>query len=232
MLSAADEDIRGYLERVETAATSIANRFDKSDWIELVAALLIAVATIATAWSAYQSTRWSGYQALATAAVHRARFQSTTESRLHTTQYLTDVSTWENYVKAIDDGNDGLADFWIEHARPEFRPALEEWVSSVPEGEVPPLTPFDRPETLYAAESRALELRAEAEEHASNAARANQLSDNYILLTVLFALVLFFAGVGTKFRGIRVRRVMVSAATIIFVVGVTFLVAMPKNVGI
>jgi hypothetical protein len=58
-----------------------------------------------------------------------------------------------------------------------------EWVSSVPEGEVPSVTPFDRPETLYPTESRALELRAEAEEHARNAAQANQTSDNYILLS-------------------------------------------------
>ncbi len=236
--SAAD-DIWGHLERVEAAATYVANRFDKSDWVELVAAVLIAVATIATAWSAYQSRRWSGSQALETAAAARARFESTNASRDYMTQHLTDVSTWASYVSATEAGNYRLASFWVEHARPEFQPALEEWIASASAatsaasaqtGSAP--TPFDQPGFHYAAETSAFELGAEADQHARNAAQDNQRSDNYVLLTVMFALVLFFAGVGAKFRGKRTRRAMVSLATLIFVAGLTFLVAMPQNVGL
>ena len=38
------------------------------NWVELVATVLLAVATVATAWSGYQSTRWNGEQAKAAAA--------------------------------------------------------------------------------------------------------------------------------------------------------------------
>jgi hypothetical protein len=236
--SAADE-IWGHLERVEAAATYVANRFDKSDWIELVAAVLIAVATIATAWSAYQSRRWCGSQALETAAAARARFESTNASRDYMTQHLTDVSTWENYVSAREAGNYTLADFWVQHARPEFKPALEAWIASASAATFSAstqtgssVTPFDQPSFHYAAEASAFDLGAEADQHAGNAAQDNQRSDNYVLLTVMFALVLFFAGVGAKFRGKRTRCAMVSLATLLFVVGLTFLVSMPQNVGL
>ncbi len=225
----AEDDIRGHLEHVEAAATYLASRFDKSDWVELVAAVLIAVATIATTWSAYQSRRWGGSQALETAAAARTRFESTNASRDYLTQHLTDETTWASYVGARDAGDVKLADFWIEHARPEFRPALEQWIAT---GTSSSLTPFDEPPIHYESQAQATQLGAEADQHARNAALDNQRSDNYVLLTVMFALVLFFAGVGAKFRGSRTRRLMVGAATVIFLVGLTFLAAMPQNVGI
>ena len=38
-------------------------RFNRTDWIELAATILLSLATIAAAWSAYQATRWGGVQA-------------------------------------------------------------------------------------------------------------------------------------------------------------------------
>ena len=38
-------------------------RFNRTDWIELAAAVILALATIVAAWSAYQATRWGGVQA-------------------------------------------------------------------------------------------------------------------------------------------------------------------------
>ena len=37
-------------ERAEARADAVAQRFDKSDWIELVSALLLALATIWAGW--------------------------------------------------------------------------------------------------------------------------------------------------------------------------------------
>lgn len=227
-----DEDLWSHLERAEAAATSLANRFEKSDWIELVAATLIAVATIATAWSAYQSTRWSGAQALATAAVHRARYEALDASQEQMTQLLTDEATWQHYVQAVQAGDRDLAEFWLQHARPEFQPALEAWAATQTGESSSGTTPFDLPQSRYAAKGRALQLQTAAEQHADQAAMDNQRSDNYMLLTVMFALVLFFAGVGPKFKAAWIRRSMAMVAVAVFGVGTTFLLAMPRSVGI
>jgi hypothetical protein len=44
----------------DRAATEPVNTAPKRDWVEIVAAVLLALAAVATAWSSYQSTleRW------------------------------------------------------------------------------------------------------------------------------------------------------------------------------
>ena len=65
-----DDDPVNVVTRVEGRLDELAQRFDKTDWIELLAAVILALATVTAAWSAYQSTRWSGDQAKAQAG-HR-----------------------------------------------------------------------------------------------------------------------------------------------------------------
>ena len=60
----------GVGERLDEIAQ---DRFDRTDWIELVAAVLLALATIVAAWSAYQATRWGGEQAKASRAALTAK---------------------------------------------------------------------------------------------------------------------------------------------------------------
>ncbi len=52
----------GVGERLDEIAQE---RFNRTDWIELAAAVILARATIVAAWSAYQATRWGGEQAKA-----------------------------------------------------------------------------------------------------------------------------------------------------------------------
>lgn len=47
-------------------------------YLDIAAAILRAIATVATAWCAYQSTRWSGVQATAFATAPPLRIQSNT----------------------------------------------------------------------------------------------------------------------------------------------------------
>ena len=47
------------------AAVSRERRSAQVDWVDIVATVLLALATVATAWSGYQATRWNGEQAKA-----------------------------------------------------------------------------------------------------------------------------------------------------------------------
>ena len=66
-------------------------RFNRSDWIELAAAILLALATMAAAWSAYQSTRWSGVQANAYSASGAKRTEATQHNAVYAGQVMIDV---------------------------------------------------------------------------------------------------------------------------------------------
>ena len=220
------------MERAEARADSLAQRFDKSDWIELLAALLLALATISAAWCAYQSTRWGGVQANAYASAGALRQESVRASNRFFALVNIDVSTFLTWIDARRAQDILLAEFWEARFRPEFKPAFDAWLASAPAGEIPPGTPFDRAEYAPADRTLADDLQKQAEDSAAEARKANQTGDNFVLLAVLFASVLFFAGVGTKFKGYRVRVAMVSFATVFYLVALVFVLILPQNIGI
>ena len=83
--------------------------------------------------------------------------------------------------------------------RDEFRPAVEAWLASRPLANPDaPRTPFAMPEYRLQAQDRAEELEQRAEGFVTQARTANQNGDNYVLMTIMFALVLLFAGISTN----------------------------------
>lgn len=207
-------------------------RFDRTDWIELAAAVLLALATIMAAWSAYQATRWGGVQANAYSAAAAARTEATQRNSVYAAQVQIDVMLWIEYLKQGQAGESEGAAFLEERFRDEFRPAFGEWRSLAPAGEVPPGTPFELDSYAPESQRQADELNKQADELAAEARAANQTSDNFVLVAVIMASVLFFAGVGTKFRGRAVRLAMLVLGLSLFIVGVAFTFSMPQNVGL
>jgi hypothetical protein len=64
------------------------------------------------------------------------------------------------------------------------------------------------PEYQLASQAEAAVLVAVAEQRALDALENNQRSDNYVLLGVLFAMVLFFVALGGKTEGSKSRIVL------------------------
>ena len=225
-------DDSGDSRSLANRADSVAERFGKSDWIELAATLLLALATIASAWSAYQATRWGGVQANAYSSAAALRAESVRASNNAMAQRQVDVATFIAWLDAYASERPILKDFYVERFRPEFKPAFEGWLTSVPEGSIPPGTPFARPEYQLAEQQKADKLLADAESQSAIARSANQTGDNFILVAVLMASVLFFAGVGTKFQGTVTRRTMIFLAFVVFSIGLVVIAELPQNVGI
>lgn len=227
----AEGDAPSTSRKMSRRANRVAERFGKSDWIELTAAILLAAATIASAWSAYQATRWSGVQANAFSAAGAARTESVRSSNLATAQRQVDVASFIAWLQAYAGEQEGLLDFYQERFREEFKPAFEAWLASVPAGAVPPGTPFALPEYVLAAETAANEQLTVAEEQSAIARQANQTGDNFVIVVVIMASVLFFAGVGTKLKVQRVRQFMIAMSALLFVTGVVVVGSLPQNVG-
>lgn len=206
--------------------------FDRHDWIELAATVLLSLATIVAAWSAYQSTRWNGEQAQYAAAASAKRIEATQQNSRYTGQVQLDVIAWITYLEHRQDGDEEGAEFLRERFRDEFKPAFDAWLALVPEGEIPPGTPFElaayQPEAKLATDR----LNAEADSHSSLAAQSNQIGDNFVLVAVIMASVLFCAGVGTKVRGRLLRVFMLFLGTGLFIGGSWFMVSLPQSFGI
>jgi hypothetical protein len=203
------------------------------DRVELLATLLLAVATVATAWSGYQSTRWNGEQAKAGGRSNALRIESAKAAGLANAQLQIDVATFAQWVDAYSLEEAELADFYFKRFRPEFSPAVDAWVAARPlENPEAPPTPFAMPEYRLAARAEAERLDAQAEAFAGQVRRNIQRASNYVLGVVLFASALFFAGMSTKLTSPRLRVAMIAIGSTIFVATAVWIATSPVSVSV
>jgi hypothetical protein len=203
------------------------------NWVELVATVLLAVATVATAWSGYQSTRWNGEQAKAAARANALRIDSSKAASLANSQTEIDVATFTQWVNAYAQEQMELADFYFKRFRNEFRPAVDAWVATRPlKNPDAPLTPFAMPLYKVAARIEADRLEAEAEVFAAQSRRNIQRASNYVLGVVLFASALFFAGMSTKLTTPRLRIVMLCIGCAVFLGTAIWIATSPVSIAI
>ena len=203
------------------------------DWVELVATVLLALATVATAWSGYQSTRWNGEQAKAGARANALRIASTKAAGLANTQTEIDVASFTQWVNAYAQRQQELTDFYFKRFRKEFKPAVNAWIATRPlKNPKAPLTPFAMPQYKLEAQAEADQLDAQAELLAGQVRRDIQRSSNYVLCVVLFASSLFFAGMSAKLKTPSLRVALLSIGCVVFLVTAVWIVTSPVSVSV
>jgi hypothetical protein len=196
--------------------------------LELAATLLLALASVATAWSAYQARQWTGVQASQTGRATAVRISVNRVSAVATRQLQIDIATFIQWVNAHEEHRTALAAFYAARFRPEFKPVFAAWIATRPfTNDAAPLTPFAMHRYRLAATSRADRLEAEAAADAQVAKNANERADNYMLAVVLFASALFFAGISTKLELRSMRAVLLALGWVIFLGTVAWLATLP-----
>ena len=204
-----------------------------SDRVALVATILLALATVATAWSGYQASRWNAEATKATARGTAARVESTRQSDLANAQTQVDVALFTQWVNAYATGEDELRDFYFARFRPEFRPAVDAWIATRPlKNPRAPLSPFAMPQYRLAAREQATTLEARADGWAAKARTDVQRSTNYVLGVVLFAASLFFAGMSTKLPSPRLRIALLVIGVVVFLSTIAWIAASPVSVSV
>jgi hypothetical protein len=118
--------------------------------------------------------------------------------------------------------------FLAPRFRSEMKPALEAWLQLDPlNNAAAPSSPFRmaeyaQKETTEVARQEELAAKAMA---ASREAR--RFSDDYVLLTVVFASVLFFGGIARAFDSRPLRTGLAALAVLLFLGNLAVLAAMP-----
>lgn len=168
--------------------------------MELAATLLLALATLGIAWSGYQGARWNGRQAREYAQSNTARNfanRSATTGGQNRTQDLLNFNRW---LEVKTEGNQQLADLYQRRFRPEFLPAFEAWLAEDPlNNPAAEASPLRVPQYHVAALEKSDRLEAEGTQHFEHGKDATEHTDSYVLTTVFFATVLFFAGISMRF---------------------------------
>jgi hypothetical protein len=181
----------------------------------MIAVLLLGVATIGTAWSGYQASRWNQEQGEIARDGSDLRVEGNRQFGLATQAIVYDANLVAQYAKAVVDGDTQLQDFLRSTLfRAEFLPVVDRWQQAVQEGETPPRLLEDR-EYLDSQLAGYEATQAEAEAKDVEAKEAGENGDDYVLLTVLLAAALFFAGVTTSFKMQMARLVLLMFATVL-----------------
>lgn len=95
--------------------------------------------------------------------------------------------------------------------------ALDAWLKTDPLNDhSAPLNPFKLPEYIQPELREAQQQNDLAAEKQSSAYQASKHGDRYVLLTVLFASVLFFGGIGGTFKSDRLRISVLVIALVLF----------------
>jgi hypothetical protein len=205
----------------------------REERLEIVATVLLALATVATAWSGYQASRWNGEQAKASARAGAIRIESVKADDLANAQSQVDVATFSSWVDAYAQDQTELADFYSKRFRKEFKPAVDAWIATQPlKNPDAPLTPFAMPEYQLGAREQAERLDADAEAAAGDARTDLQRSTNYVLAAVFFAAALFFAGMSARLRTPRLRRALVVFGLVVFLGAVGWIATFPVSVSV
>jgi hypothetical protein len=196
--------------------------------MEVAATVLLSAATVLTAWSAFQSTKWSGVQAIRFSQASASRTESVRASTTAGQQTIADVTVFTAWLTATDEGQTHLAGLLAARFRGEFKVAFRAWEATSPlSNPSAPATPLAMPGYEVANARHATQLEARASRQFSQATEANQRADNYILMTVLFALVLFFGAVSTRFEARALQLTLLSVGAAVFVAAVVITATFP-----
>jgi hypothetical protein len=193
-------------------------------WLDWVATVVLAVATVATAWAAYQSRQWTGEQAQGYSHATAKRIAVNRTSALANRQVQIDVATFIQWVDARQRHHPALATFYRTRFRDEFDRAFVAWLATRPfSNPAAPRTPFAMPQYRLKASREAERLDRAAAMDSLHAKDANQRADNYMLAVVLLASALFFAGISVKVKTVSARAALLGLGSVLFLGTVVWL---------
>ena len=220
------------VSQLRRALDDLVHRFDRLDWVEVAATVVLSLAVLVASWSAYQASLWGGVQA-ANASQYTGQLTESSElTTLITTQLEADSQAMSTWLIMAADGNDRGMQVLEERFDDTLRPAFDTWMAGSIDGDVPPGLPQDLPEDEAGFEEL-FEAKdfyfAGATEAIETAAEANRTGDSFILVTVIMASVLFFAGVGTKLKGKTTRLTMLIVAGLLCAGATAAMLSLPQR---
>ncbi len=190
----------------------------KRKWVEPVAAVLMALATLSTAWCSFESAAWtrkSNRLMNETNTLERRAgllsLQGMQQATIHTAMFM-------EVLAAKQAGNEQLASFYAERFPTDVRKAYDAWLAQKP-FENPNADPHPFVPKLYEVPGtrEAAEANAKAANSLQQSRNSGSVSGQYLANTVLFAAVLFFASASAKFEQRRVRILSFSFAVAVFI---------------
>jgi hypothetical protein len=199
------------------------------EFSEIVEVIILAIVAVATAWSGYQAAKWDGREAFLYGESTRIRVEASEAATLGGQQRLADISTFNTWIVAHAEGDDEVADLYVERFSPEYEVAFNAWLATRPftNPDAPPgpsfMPEYHNPQTEHAAE-----LNKKASDTFDEGTHARENAERYVRQTVLFATVLFLVAISQRFTYRAVRRAATAIAAAVMLVALIGVFTLPR----
>lgn len=194
--------------------------------VDVITVFTLSITAVLTAWCGFEASKWGGEMSIAFSQASSARIQATAAEGEARDARQYDLTIYTQWVLADRAGDAELTAFIVERFSPEFRVAFDAWEA----GGRTEQGPLAMAEYLPPGTERAAELSAQADGKFEDALEYNQRGDNYSLLTVMFALVLFLTAMSQRDFTPWVKRTLLGLAVGVGVVLVVVLLTFPIKI--
>ncbi len=200
-------------------------------WVEWATVILLSVTTILAAWSAFQASKWSGLMSISFSEANGARIEAARQDGDANRRISVQVGLFSQWIQARATGETEQAEYLVSVFPEPLATAFDAWWATDPANDPEaPRTPFEMPEYAVPEQSAAAAADQRAESEFAEALANNQRADNYTLLAVLFAAVLFFAALSGRARTLPIRYALLGLGMVLFLAAAGLLIAYPKVV--
>jgi hypothetical protein len=219
----AEESDTGTAEAPEGSAEEAQQKRPPGHVRETVVIVVLSITAVLTAWCGFESSKWSGEMSIAFSQASSARIEAARQQGVANAARQADLTIWGVYVQARAQGDTALATYVEKRFTPHFRVAYDAWIAE----REPTNGPFKMKEYVPPGTTEAAAADQRADSRFAEALKFNQRGDNYTILTVLFALVLFFAAASTRLGRPRAQWIVLGLAIAFLVVAVGILATFP-----
>jgi hypothetical protein len=187
---------------------------------------VLSITAVLTAWCGFESAKWSGEMSVAFSEASSSRIEAARQSGIANAALQADLSIWGVYLQARAQGDTALAAYVEKRFTDHFQVAYRAWIAG---GETT-AGPFKMKEYVPPGTAEAAAADERADSRFADALVDNERGDNYALLTVLFALVLFFAAASTRLSGPKAQSILLGVAITFLITATVILATFPIKI--
>ena len=157
-----------------------------------------------------------------------ARSLANRASTLAVQDRTQDLLNFNRWLEVTTDGNTELAALYERRFRDEFRPAFKSWLADDPlhsTNAVP--TPLREKNYVLANAVKADQLETLGDLRFEQGKSATENADDFVFVTVFFAVVLFFAGISLRFAWLPMRLLILGLGALLLLYAAVRVASLP-----
>jgi len=200
----------------------------KRDRTNVFSGIILSLATVISSWCAFQSSQWNGEQYFNIDDENIADNKRLQKEIVATQRRAGESNYFLYYLDAMGKKDIKRIAFLEARFPPHLKRAILAWKATDPmNNDSAPKSPFQMEEYVVPEIEEAKVFAKQAGEFKKAANQADKNSDNYLLLSKVISMVLFFTGLAGISKSFHFQKILLATSITILVLVIIYLLKMP-----